>query len=418
MAHVFDAGKDLRIIFDLMWVQATDNSNASVREAAGDANLVVLAKNASGDVMVGIYKPTADQAKTRRKQVSFAALMARKFESERSALIFIDLGNGKAAMAAISNGLPVPDTDRFGEMENLIQVALEFIADNPGVKIYGNSDLLLDFEVEPFDFLGYLQEKDSRKIVKSCMISKIGSNKRVVIMGLALLLIVGNMAYEHYEKKRKEEEAARLAAQQKTPEQIYAEGLPMAIQQQGIPVPAARKLVATARGQEMRAAGWKVTRIMCSSSGCSATWARSNDSATFADLIAVLGKQGLQLATDQTAVKSIPVDIALATSPDRYPNPAKLKGELEAWTQLLSPLQRLGKAINFGVNNAAPLQVNGVTIPNGIRKGELKVRGPAWIDQYLIGLPEWTLVRDISYSIAEGGEPSTEATVIYLTKAE
>lgn len=416
MAHYMDIGKDARLIFDLIWVQAADHSNNAIREAAGDAKQIVVIKRNDGDAMVGIYTPSTEEEKTRRKLVSFAGIIALRFHEERSALVMVDMADGMSAVAAIANGLPVPDTDRYGRTEDVIEVALEFISDNPGTSIYGNTNKLGSHSVTPFDLTEFLNDKETKKLIRACQIRKTSKTHKTIILAAALVLAGGYVAYDHIEQKRKAEEAARLAAQQKTPEQIYNEGLRDAIRQQGLPASAARQMVALARKQETSVNGWRITRLRCSSSGCDATWTRSSKIATFSDLIDAVGKEGLQIATDQTAVKHISGQFSYKE--DEFPDPQTIPSEQEAWIKLLSPLQRTAGVMNFGISAASVLPVAGVTIPNGVRKAEINVTGPAWGDSYFTSLPQWVMVREINYTLNANdvGHLTTDGTIIMFTR--
>lgn len=416
MARTMDIGKDSRLIFDLIWIQAADHSRGAIREAAGDANRVTLVKNRDGDTMVGLYSPSAEEAKTKGRLISFAALMAHHYAAERSALVFVSTSDDNAAMAAIENGLPVPDTDRFGPIEELVDVAREYIAENPGTKVFGTAGNLGSTEIEEFDLDAFLKSKETRKLFGPCSIKKLDSNRRTMAMAAALLLFGAYVGYDYYEQKRKAEEAARLATMQKTPEQQYAEGLRAAIKQQGMPISMVKQLLGLAGKQETTAAGWRVSKLQCSSMGCNATWKREAKTATFADLISVLGKDRLTLATDQTAVKTIPASLSAAES--AYPDPIALPKEQDAWVTLLTPLQKTGGVLNFGISQATVLPVDGITIPNGVRKSEIKVTGPAWGGNYFASLPNWALVRDLSFTLSAGSDSrlTIDGTIIFFTR--
>lgn len=412
MAHYMEAGRDVSLVFDLVWTAVSDASASSIREAAGDASLAVAVKNAENEYTVGcLTLPEGEKAK--RNPISFAALIAHQFKTERALLLFIELENEQAMMAAVRNGQPVPDCDRYGNYSELREAAREFLDETPGARIIGTTNA---FEgVEPFDINAFLADKATRKLFKSATLRKIDGNRRPMLL-LAVAVAVGAfIAYDLHQEKVKKEEMARAAANQKSPEQLYREALPEAFAQAALSHDSTERLLKTALALPVDGGGWRVNTIKCEADGCTSTWVRTLSVATFEDLLGAIGKDNLALITGDTAIKRVPLGAAKPLSV----NEEKLPSQMDAWLRMLPPLQRTGNLVSFGVSQSVPFVAGGAT-PEGpyrVSKGEITVKGPLWALDYMKSLPPWAALRTITFTIKEGGHSSQlDATLVFFSK--
>jgi hypothetical protein len=96
-----------------------------------------------------------------------------------------------------------------------------------------------------------------------------------------------------------------------------------------------------------------------------------------------------------------------------------LPGKNDAWVSLLSPLQKTAGRVMFSVGGGAAFPVSGITHAGRIRKHELSVAGPVWVDSYVTTLPAWVVVRELAYEISN---PSAvdgvrmSAKLVFFTK--
>jgi hypothetical protein len=421
MASYTDLSKKIRLVHDLVWLQAADSDRLSIVEAAGAAREVVQVVNSYGSIMVGQYLPKLDGGGKGKTLVSFAAFMAAYLKDERQALVCLETGPGTAAMVGLVNGLPVPDADRYGSREDIVKLAAEFLSDYPEATCYGNVQGFDTQAMKPLDLDGLMSDKFAAQLIRLARIRPLsaGGSPLVWVLILVAFVIVGYMGYDYYETKIKPPPPPLAQAQQeKPPEQIYAEGLNAAIRQQGMSVAAALQLIQAARSETLVQPGWRMTRLKCSAGACSALWVRQTNSASFEDLVQALGGEKIQLQPDQTALQA--VSFPMANTESGYPDPLALPKKQDAWVSLLSPLQRTAGRVPFAVTAGAAFPVQGLTPPNSIFKNEFTVSGPVWADTYLSALPTWVMIKEFAFEIAEGAQQSEgtkiDANLIFFTK--
>lgn len=406
MARFMDAG-NVRLVFDLIWVKLPDGSKGTVAENASGAKLAVHLK---GDEYSHIAGYLNDPEGGRKRRIAFAAVVASAFRSEKGLLLFLEMEDDEAIMVAVRNGLPVPDYDRYGYRQDLMSAAREFLQDHPSAQILSNTD---DFpQSEIFDLNAFLDDKETRKLFSKAALRPISNNRKTMVLFAALIAFGGYVGWDHYQTKKKADMAAQVAAQQQkiNPEQLYAQLLPSAIATEGMQARDAAALLKNISSWEMSAGGWGVNYIKCNAGGCGMTYGRRLKTSTFRDLVGAVGKGNLTLATDQTAIKSVPYPAPLAKIGRTALKPAQ-----DALVDMLSPLQRLGGAVTFGVSPMAKFPAGGVTPPGAISKGEVTVQGPFWASEIMSGLPEWALVREFGIT-SKGADLFFNATIIFFSK--
>lgn len=420
MATYTDLNKNIRLVHDLVWLQAADSDRLSIMEAAGDARQIVQVANSYDSIMVGQYLPgPLDGSQRGKTLVSFAAWMAAYLKDERQALVCVETAPGKAAMVGLVNGLPVPDSDRSGSQVDITSLATEFLSDYPEAVLYGDVQGFEADRLKPLDLDGLHRDKNATKLLRPARIRSLSAGASTLIRAmvfLGLLAVVGYLGYDYYKTNIKPPPAVQ-AQKEKPPEQIYAEGLAAAIKQEGITVAAARQVIKAARAENLLRPGWRMSRLKCVGSSCSALWVRSADTASFADLVQALGGEKLQLQIDQSALQTLTFP---ASTEDRdYPDPLSLPRRQDTWVNLLSPLQRTAGRVQFGLNQGAAFPVQGLTPPNSIYKTQLSVSGPVWADAYFGDLPSWVMIREFAYEMPEEQQlegVKIDANLIFFTK--
>jgi hypothetical protein len=419
MASYTDLNKKIRLVHDLVWLQAADDDRISILEAAGDARQIVQVVNSYASIMVGQYLPKFDAGSQSKTLVSFAAFMAAYLKEERQALVCVETGPETAAMVGLVNGLPVPDTDRHGTRDDIVKLAQDFLSDYPDTALYGNVQGLDRGRMKPLDLDGLMREKNASKYLRMARIRNLSASTSLLksLVLLILVAIVGYLAYDYY-KSRQPAQQAPAAQQEKPPEQIYAEGLNAAIRQEGMTVASARQLLQAARTQALSVPGWRISRLKCAGGSCSALWVRQAKAASFDDLIQALGPDKLALQADQTALQSLVYNATVADAD--YPDPLTLPKKQDAWVGLLSPLQKTAGRVQFAVTAGVAFPVQGLTPPNSIYQTSLSVSGPVWADTYFGSLPSWVMIREFAYEIpATAGQVEgvkIDANLIFFTK--
>lgn len=407
MAHFANFG-NTRFVFDLAWVRLPDDSSASVKENAANSLWATVIKTPDEDVSAG-YLP-ADEEKG-KGAVSFAALAAMSFPAEKNALIFVEMDDGRAFMAAARSGLPVPDFDRLGDADSLARLAQEFLQDNPDARVFGNTDRFEQAQILDLD--AFIGGKSAKRLLARAAVRKIRSaNYLTYFLVFVLVAFGGFVFYDQMESKRKAEEAARMAAEQQkqNPAILYAQALPQAIAAQGMPAMEAVRLLDSMKNREMSAGGWRVSSIKCSSAGCRVSWVKQIITAAFDDLVRVIGKDGLTLQSAGAAEKFIPFEAAPAVI-----NTAVLPSEQDAWLKLASPLQRLGSGVTLTVTKGTAFSAGGVTPPGALAKCEMRYSGSLWVADFMRNLPEWALVREFNIGIADRS-PKLDATIVFFAR--
>ena len=414
MASYTELNKKIRLVHDLVWLQADEEDDESVRTAAGEARQIAKVVNSYGTVMVGQYLPKLDGQAKGKKLVSFAALMALHLKDEHQALVCMEIGPGVAAMVGVIKGLPVPDTDRYGLREDIIRLAQDFILDYPEASVHGNLTELEPERLQRLDMTSLLQTKHASAILRAAQIRPLAGGSRLTwVLVLCLVLFSAYVGYDYLKNWLKPQPAVQQPVE-KTPEQIYAEGLKAAIRQQGMAVSLARAVVQAIRTRPMSVPGWRVSGLSCGSATCSAIWVRSSPSSSFADITQALGND-LQLRSDQTVQQTLNVN-AQATD-DAYPDPQTLPDKREAWVGIFSPLQKTGGVPSFTIDNVAAFPVQGLTPPGSIYVNELSLSGQVWADSLFDTLPDWAMVREFSYSTEGNSESATfNAKIVLFTK--
>ena len=414
MASYTELNNKIRLVHDLVWLQADEEDDESVRTAAGEARQIAKVVNSYGTVMVGQYLPKLDGQAKGKKLVSFAALMALHLKDEHQALVCMEIGPGVAAMVGVIKGLPVPDTDRYGLREDIIRLAQDFILDYPEASVHGNLTELEPQRLQPLDMTSLLQTKSASAILRAAQIRPLsGSSRLTWVLLLCLVIFSAYVGYDYLKNWLKPPPAVQQPVK-KTPEQIYAEGLKDAIRQQGMTVSLARAVVQAMRARPMSIPGWRVSSLSCGSATCSAIWVRSSPTSSFADITQALGNE-LQLRSDQTVQQTLIVNAQAAD--DAYPNPQTLPDKREAWVSVFSPLQKTGGSLAFTIDNVAAFAVQGLTPPGSIYVNELSLNGKVWIDSFFDTLPGWAMVREFTYSFEEDSENATfNAKIVLFTK--
>lgn len=414
MASYTELNNKIRLVHDLVWLQADEEDNESVRTAAGEARQIAKVVNSYGTVMVGQYLPKLDGQAKGKKLVSFAALMALHLKDEHQALVCMEIGPGVAAMVGVIKGLPVPDTDRYGLREDIIRLAQDFILDYPEASVHGNLTELEPQRLQPLDMTSLLQTKHASAILRAAQIRPLSGGSRLTwVLLLCLVLFSAYVGYDYLKNWLKPPPVVQKPVE-KTPEQIYAEGLKDAIRQQGMTVSLARAVVQAMRARPMSIPGWHVSSLSCGSATCSAIWVRSSPTSSFADITQALGND-LQLRSDQTVQQTLIVNAQAAD--DAYPNPQTLPDKREAWVSVFSPLQKTGGSLAFTIDNVAAFAVQGLTPPGSIYVNELSLNGKVWIDSFFDTLPGWAMVREFTYSSEQDSENATfNAKIVLFTK--
>ncbi|MFN6183708.1 MAG: type 4b pilus protein PilO2 [Burkholderiales bacterium] len=414
MASYTELNNKIRLVHDLVWLQADEEDDESVRTAAGEARQIAKVVNSYGTVMVGQYLPKLDGQAKGKKLVSFAALMALYLKDEHQALVCMEIGPGVAAMVGVIKGLPVPDTDRYGLREDIIRLAQDFILDYPEASVHGNLTELEPQRLQPLDMTSLLQTKHASAILRAAQIRPLSGGSRLTwVLLFCLVLFSAYVGYDYLKNWLKPPQVVQQPVE-KTPEQIYAEGLKDAIRQQGMTVSLARAVVQAMRARPMSIPGWRVSSLSCGSATCSAIWVRSSPTSSFADITQVLGNE-LQLRSDQTVQQTIIVNAQAAD--DAYPNPQTLPDKREAWVSVFSPLQKTGGSLAFAIDNVAAFPVQDLTPPGSIYVNELSLNGKVWIDSFFDTLPGWAMVREFTYSSEQDSENATfNAKIVLFTK--
>ena len=414
MASYTELNNKIRLVHDLVWLQADEEDNESVRTAAGEARQIAKVVNSYGTVMVGQYLPKLDGQAKGKKLVSFAALMALHLKDEHQALVCMEIGPGVAAMVGVIKGLPVPDTDRYGLREDIIRLAQDFILDYPEASVHGNLTELEPQRLQPLDMTSLLQAKHASAILRAAQIRPLSGGSRLTwVLLLCLVLFSAYVGYDYLKNWLKPPPVVQKPVE-KTPEQIYAEGLKDAIRQQGMTVSLARAVVQAMRARPMSIPGWRVSSLSCGSATCSAIWVRSSPTSSFADITQALGNE-LQLRSDQTVQQTLIVNAQAAD--DAYPNPQTLPDKREAWVSVFSPLQKAGGSLAFTIANVAVFPVQGLTPPGSIYANQLSLSGKVWIDSFFDTLPGWAMVREFTYSFEDDSENATfNAKIVLFTK--
>jgi hypothetical protein len=414
MASYTELNNKIRLVHDLVWLQADEEDDESVRTAAGEARQIAKVVNSYGTVMVGQYLPKLDGQAKGKKLVSFAALMALHLKDEHQALVCMEIGPGVAAMVGVIKGLPVPDTDRYGLREDIIRLAQDFILDYPEASVHGNLTELEPQRLQPLDMTSLLQTKSASAILRAAQIRPLsGSSRLTWVLLLCLVIFSAYVGYDYLKNWLKPPPVVQQPVE-KTPEQIYAEGLKDAIRQQGMTVSLARAVVQAMRARPMSIPGWRVSSLSCGSATCSAIWVRSSPTSSFADITQALGNE-LQLRSDQTVQQTLIVNAQAAD--DAYPNPQTLPDKREAWVSVFSPLQKTGGSLAFTIDNVAAFAVQGLTPPGSIYANELSLNGKVWIDSFFDTLPGWAMVREFTYSSEQDSENATfNAKIVLFTK--
>jgi len=394
-----DLPRNIRLVHGLTWVQAGGGDRASIKDAAGDARLIARVVSPDDAVAVGQFLQKIGASAKGKRLVSFAAFMAAVLREERQALVCVELSPGVSAMVGLVDGCPVPRSDNIGSRQEIDKLAEEFLAAYPDAGVFGNLDEIANRQLQPLDVAALAEDPEAAALLRASELRGVPSTRSYSwLFLLALVAIGGYVAYDYYEGKAR---AARLAAQQpveKSPEQIYAEGLEAAIRQEGMSVGVAGGILKKLSAQSMQVPGWRVSRLQCVGGGCAALWVRTAKAASFADLVQALGKDKITLQPDQTGVQSLPLPAAPETS--KYPDTAALPGKNDAWVSLLSPLQQTAGRVSFTVGGGAAFPVSGITPAGSISKHELSIAGPVWVDSYLLTLPSWVMVRELSYEIS------------------
>jgi hypothetical protein len=414
MASYTELNNKIRLVHDLVWLQADEDDTESVRTAAGEARQIAKVINSYGAVMVGQYLPKLDGQAKGKKLVSFAALMALHLKDEHQALVCMEIGPGVAAMVGVIKGLPVPDTDRYGLREDIIRLAQDFILDYPEASVHGNLTELEPQRLQQLDMTSLLQTKHASAILRAAQIRPLsGGSGLTWVLVLCLVIFSVYVGYDYLKNWLKLPVAQQPV--EKTPEQIYAEGLKAAIRQQGMAVSLARAVVQAIRARPMSIPGWKVSSLSCASANCSVLWVRSSPTSSFADITQALGND-LQLRSDQTVQQTLNVNAQAAD--DAYPDPQTLPDKREAWVGIFSPLQKTGGSPSFTINNVAAFPVGGLTPPGSIYVNELSLSGQVWADSFFDTLPNWAMVREFTYSTQGGDSESAtfNAKIVLFTK--
>ena len=409
MPHFMDIAQG-RLVFDLIWSRTAETARSPIKQIAGNANLAVTVANPDGDSIAGLLKLDEKNKKLSRSKIfSFAALVATHFKNEKAILLFVAVDDNDAIMTCIRSGLPVPDFDRYGPMQELMEIAEEFLGESKDAKIIGATELF--GRVNPFDFKTFIASKETARLLRKARLKSVNFDARPLIVAGITAACGLYAGYDYFHGIQQKEEAARVAVAQKPADQIYAEALPAAIAQQGISRKSATDLVAFANAQSITANGWRISAMRCTAGGCTQTWVRDISSSSYRDLINAIGKDNVSFATDQTASKAVSFP---TTEPVRV-DMSKLPLEQDGLISLLGPIQKLGGRIVLGIGSSTKFPAGGVTPKGAIKKGEIKMQGPLWGLEVLSGLPNWVVVRDINYSL-KNAKPTFEATLVFFTR--
>lgn len=435
MARHMDVGKDIRLIFDLIWTRLPDDSMTTVRESAASGATHFSLMKVGEEVMAGYI--AMDKERVSRQQISFAAAVASQYKEEGQVLLVVDLVDDESILIGINNGMPVPDFDRYGPRADIRAAAMEFREEHPGARLVGDTSIFegSNLEIDLFDINDFLTGKQAKAVLKQCSLRPIRSGTSVNPLFLIVaVLIAGGIGYDMWATQKAKREAEAAAANAIPPEQIYADGFSAAASAEGMTPAEARATYRRMSLTEVEIDGWRVKEFRCTKSGCQAQWIRQYPSATFAQLAGGLKMRGITpvFAADQTATTQMPPPSGPAPAfaapapvpaPGLAPAPAAAKGisllalenEPDVWVKLLKPLQALGPLAPFNLTAGTKFTVSGVAPSNAAKRGEVRVKGSLWLAEYLERLPDTVRVRDMTIS-ADAEKPSLTMTVVYFAK--
>lgn len=407
MSRVFIQG-DNAFVFGQRWYHLTgeDGERQEIRRYAKDAGasvrLATIIRTARG-IACGFFLGQVPRMYKKRPLFSAAAVFAATCGSKNTLLTYsVD---DVVAVIGIKDGLPDPDTDWVGELEDAIVVAQKFIQENGdrAFTVFDNAGVFTD--AEPFDLATIdfdVQQKNLQVL----------SLSRSLIISLAIFLVVVGIPLVYYgfiqdyliQKKRAEQ-----ARQSVDPVVAYLTSVRQALAEE-LPV-SARKLGAAfeviINAQPMNEQGWVLQAVECGQAGCSGVWG-NRPWGTNENFLEDKNQATVQLSVGGTLIREkLPVRQNQADTQSKTPEEA-LPPFFEFLRRDISILQRYRMAgMNYTVNEAVPFGAKpGEKPPPGvpggvIMRGEWRLDGPMGLfAEALEGLPDNMSLKSLTVKMS------------------
>lgn len=307
--------------------------------------------------------------------------------------LFIYQDGDLAIIAALSEGLPAPGYDGYGNTEDILSHAQDFIKISPNpVQVYGNCDIFPGTALSLEDLVA-----KSTTLKKAAL--RAVPNPTAVLGALIAILGIGAVAggwmyHQNQEKKR----LASLRANVVDVDAQYASNL-RAIITQAIPSKPAFKLLKEALAHtQMLNGGWGLADILCQPDGCTYTW--KVGTGTNATFVSPQNASGLTYSArgDTIAYKIAYTQPMSAGLPDIGTAPSdqdvfkNVVGKLQAYRDL---------GLDTAFDASAPMGMVGLTgTPKQVFKaGQFAVTGPWYAMDTLQNLPDLSSFDSLEVSI-------------------
>lgn len=235
-------------------------------------------------------------------------------------------------------------------------------------------------------------------------------NPITITLGLVLLGFGANFAYQEYVKYRKQEVAKKLAASQKSAQQIYNDALAMKRKEIGISASDAPVILQRFLQLHPKVGGWDLEKATCNVTqektlSCILLFAKGKsyevNNQTFLNAATAYGFKSIVYHPDLKAneatwvMNGLPF-VTLGEAMD------KSIGQQQQWTDFGSQLQKL---LPFGTPALTPFAP--IVQPTGPDAGQVvispiviaswKPSGPARILELLSSFPKYTLISNVTF---------------------
>lgn len=396
-------------------------SNGEPEEKAAELDAkgyIALSNDVNEIVGIALELPKKD-----RLYALAAICLSYLSDHSRHAAFVIEVQQRRIAFIGILDGLPVSSYDRLLNVDNVHDTLDKFIQDAgvTGVVVYTNlEEIAKDYReiaqlITIEDLCGPLADK---KVAESLRIRKIAGSPWLWLVWIFILVCAaGYMGWKWYQEQTIMAQAARQAAENKSPQQHYDESLPSAYAKAGWDLKEAVRVIDAISNRQLSRGGWETEKIVCSQlfGGCEITWKKQEVAATFATFSSDTPepeRKALFYKQD-----NIIEGVAISTKPMGGWNTAALGTKASVFNNQLSKLQRLAATGDAQVvyRDPTPYATNGQAIARPVFQGGITFSGNAYLLPMLSRIDgSFFSVSEIAFSFT-GGQPAFKIEFNYYT---
>ena len=243
--------------------------------------------------------------------------------------------------------------------------------------------------------------------------------RRVAVLGVATVCMLGYFTYDHFKGKKQEEEIVKMPVIAQVDEgKEYEKNITQQLSSAGLTGTDALAIIEQISKQDTSVAGWVIPKVVCNQTQCTKTLEKKNGTR---DSLQQAFSSGLSfLETQNDAVQVEPLNIK-ASSIDRsglidfQTFQSQFLAKVEAINQVVPITLMIGPIKLFGL--AKNQKAEQIPADKQVHYGTFTVTGPLGVlRNFMSGIPTSAAIRTITIDKLQGTDPTFSIQGEYFVK--